>query len=62
MLVSHFDTYSNGIKTTWKPKLNSLGIPFFSHTKKYVKEAFLRVSFELSSEPMFNTKGLNISD
>ena len=57
MLVSHFDTYGNGIKTTWKPKPNSLGIPDILHTQKYVNQAFFRAPFGLSSEPRFKYKG-----
>ena len=55
--VPHFDTYSNSIKTIWKAKPNSLGIMYFSHTQKYLKSAFLRAPFGLSSEPMITNKG-----
>ena len=57
MLVSHFDTYSNGVKTVYKPKPNSQGMPYISHTQKYVKLAFLSEHFQLSFEPMFMCEG-----
>ena len=57
MLVSHFDTYSNGMKIIYKPKPNYLGIPYISHTQNKVKKTFLRVPFGLGSEPMIKYGG-----
>ena len=59
MLVSHFDSYSNGVKPILKPKPTSQGIPYISHTQKYVKYAFLSNSV---LNQWSSTRGLNISD
>ena len=56
MLLSHFDTCCNGVKTIWKPNPKSLGIPELLHTEKYVKKAFHRAPFELNSKPMLKNK------
>ena len=34
MLETHFDTYYNGIKPTYKPKPISQGIPYISENQK----------------------------
>ena len=57
LLASHFDTYGNGIKPIYKPKPNSLGIPYISHTQTCVKLVFLGVAFGLRSEPVLKYKG-----
>jgi hypothetical protein len=56
MLVYHFNTYSNGIKTMHKPEPNSSGIPYVSPTLKLFKYHFSQVYFELHSELKFRTK------
>ena len=57
MLVFHFNTYGNGVKTICKPNPNSLGILNILQMQNYVKLAFLGVPFQLGSEGKATDKG-----
>ena len=56
MLVSHFDAYSNGVKTIYKPKPSSQGMPYIRPPHQLFKYAFFQGQFWLHSEPKFTTK------
>ena len=51
MLVSHFDTYGNGMKPIYKPKHNSQGMPYISPPHQLSKYPFSQGRFGFHSEP-----------